>query len=56
MPDKSDRNYATLGPPLQWRAFDNGRSFRKPRVYSTVTLLARLRGLSTSQPRSKAMW
>ena len=23
--------------------------------YSTVTLLARLRGLSTSQPRSKAM-
>jgi hypothetical protein len=24
--------------------------------YSTVTLLARLRGLSTSQPRSTAMW
>ena len=26
------------------------------RAYSTVTLLARLRGLSTSQPRSTAMW
>ncbi len=24
--------------------------------YSTVTLLARLRGLSTSQPRTRAMW
>ena len=24
--------------------------------YSTVTLLARLRGLSTSQPRATAMW
>ena len=24
--------------------------------YSTVTLLARFRGLSTSQPRSRAMW
>ncbi len=28
---------------------------RKPMRYSTVTLLARLRGLSTSQPRSTAM-
>lgn len=26
------------------------------RVYSTVTLLARFRGLSTSQPRAIAMW
>src|SRR5438034_8283709 len=25
-------------------------------IYSTVTLLARLRGLSTSQPRAMAMW
>ncbi len=25
-------------------------------AYSTVTLLARLRGLSTSQPRSTAQW
>ena len=35
--------------------------FSEPRAlqgcgYSTVTLLAKLRGLSTSQPRSRAMW
>lgn len=29
--------------------------FLRAGVYSTVTLLARLRGLSTSQPRSTAM-
>jgi hypothetical protein len=28
----------------------------RPGVYSTVTLFARFRGLSTSQPRSTAMW
>ncbi len=37
-----------------------GSSRQKPLIsrsrYSTVTLLARLRGLSTSQPRSTAMW
>ena len=27
-----------------------------PEAHSTVTLLARLRGLSTSQPRATAMW
>ena len=33
-----------------------GTPFRLwPRLYSTVTLFARLRGLSTSQPRSTAM-
>src|SRR5262249_37269172 len=37
----------------------NPRAPRHPRTapsYSTVTDLARLRGLSTSQPRSSAMW
>ncbi len=39
----------------------NGPEARKacrwlPKPYSTVTLLAKLRGLSTSQPRSTAMW
>ena len=32
-----------------------GNPFLRAGVYSTVTLLARLRGLSTSQPRSTAM-
>jgi hypothetical protein len=30
--------------------------FHRDRDYSTVTLLARLRGLSTLQPRSRAAW
>ncbi len=29
---------------------------RQTRLHSTVTLFARLRGLSTSQPRATAMW
>ena len=39
-----DRGVATFGKGYQ----DGG--------YSTVTLLARLRGLSTSQSRATAMW
>lgn len=38
------------------RNFVYGRSFaRRYGVYSTVTLLAKLRGLSTSQPRKTAI-
>ena len=34
----------------------SGGGVRRPAVYSTVTLLARLRGLSTSRPSTTAAW
>jgi len=37
------------------RVWSKREIFQQP-GYSTVTLLARLRGLSTSQPRATAMW
>ena len=41
----------------QWRGLICGKLCRGPAArYSTVTLLARLRGRSTSQPRRMAMW
>jgi len=46
--------------PTLFRATDFISSFQnlkdEPRRYSTVTLLARLRGLSTSVPRAHAVW
>ena len=35
---------------------ENPEPARSNLTYSTVTLLARFRGLSTSQPRRTAMW
>jgi hypothetical protein len=54
------RRSAPAAPlPLAWRRKSSPRSSGIPRGgvrrHSTVTLLARLRGLSTSQPRSTAM-
>ena len=37
-------------------SFGSGIGDRTRPAYSTVTLLARLRGWSTSQPRMTAMW
>ena len=50
-----ERQRALLAPHVAAMAFHDSRSGWGD-DYSTVTLLARLRGLSTSQPRATAMW
>ena len=64
--DRSKRREKTAYQPRQptqdWPLFcricpaGSSRRRREKIDYSTVTLLARFRGLSTSQPRSTAMW
>ncbi len=44
-----DQQKTHLVPPISW-------SVTAPESYSTVTLLARLRGLSTFRPRALATW
>jgi len=59
IPEKQPRGKGALGASRRLREVSRrsaAGSGAKMKRYSTVTLFARLRGLSTAQPRSTAAW